>query len=108
MAITLTESAANRVSSHLSSRGEGEGLRVSVRNSGCSGYAYQLDYANEIGEDDLVFESHGVKVVVRPEDLSFLQGMEVDYVEDGLTAAFHFSNPNVTEQCGCGESFTVN
>ena len=108
MAVTLTESAANRVSSHLSSRGEGEGLRVSVKNSGCSGYAYQLDYANEIGEDDLVFESHGVKVVVSPEHLDFLQGMEVDYVEDGLTAAFHFSNPNVTEQCGCGESFTVN
>lgn len=108
MAVTLTQSAANRVSSHLSSRGEGEGLRVSVKNSGCSGYAYQLDYANEIGDDDLVFESHGVKVVVRPEHLDFLEGMEVDYVEDGLTAAFHFSNPNVTEQCGCGESFTVN
>ena len=108
MPVTLTPSAATRVSSHLRSRAVGQGLRVSVKNAGCSGYAYQLDYAEEIGDSDLVFESHGVKVVVDKEHMEFLEGLEVDYVEDGLTSAFHFKNPNVTEQCGCGESFTVN
>lgn len=108
MPVTLTPSAASRVSSHLQTRSGGEGLRVSVKTSGCSGYAYQLDYADEIADTDLVFESHGVKVVVEKEDMHFLEGVEVDYVEDGLSSAFHFKNPNVTEQCGCGESFTVN
>lgn len=108
MSITLSESAATRVSSHLVSTGVGEGLRVTVKTSGCSGYAYQLDYATEINTDDKVFECHGVKVVVHEDHLKFLEGMEVDYVEDGLSSAFKFKNPNVTEQCGCGESFTVN
>ena len=108
MPVTLTPSAATRVSSHLRSRAGGEGLRVGVKHSGCSGYAYQLDYADEIGDSDLVFESHGVKVVVEKEHIQYLEGMEVDYVEDGLSSTFHFRNPNVTEQCGCGESFTVN
>ncbi len=84
------------------------GIRVTVKNSGCSGHAYQLDYATEIHEKDRVFESHGIKIVVQEDHLAFLQGMELDYVEDGLSSAFHFNNPNVTEQCGCGESFTVN
>ncbi len=108
MSITLTESAARRINSHMASRGEGEGLRVTVKTSGCSGYSYQLDYANEINDTDMVFESHGVRVVVQEDHLQFLQGMELDYIEDGLSSAFHFKNPNVTEQCGCGESFTVN
>ena len=108
MSIILTPSAANRVSSHMATRGEGEALRVTVKTSGCSGYAYQLDYANEINENDQVFESHGVKVVVQQEHLKFLEGLQLDYVEDGLSSAFHFNNPNVTDQCGCGESFAVN
>ena len=108
MSITLTESAARRISNHLVSRGEGKGLRVTVKTSGCSGYSYQLDYASEINDTDQVFDSHGVKVVVQQDHLHFLQGLELDYVEDGLSSAFHFNNPNVTEQCGCGESFTVN
>ena len=108
MSVTLTESAANRVISHLNQRGSGEGLRVGVKTSGCSGYAYELDYAQEITDQDVVFESHGVKIVVQAEHLEFLSGTEVDYVEDGLSAMFQFKNPNVTEQCGCGESFTVN
>ena len=107
MSVTLTPAAARRVSSHLQLRGWSEGLRVSVKKSGCSGYAYHLDYADEIASTDCVFESHGVKVIVPSDHISFLNGMEVDYVEDGLSAAFHFRNPNVTEQCGCGESFTV-
>ncbi len=92
----------------MASRGGGECLRVTVKTSGCSGYSYQLDYANEINDIDRVFESHGVRVVVQEDHLQFLQGMELDYIEDGLSSAFHFKNPNVTEQCGCGESFTVN
>ena len=107
MSVTLTESAANRVHSHIELKGEGEGLRVGVKTSGCSGYAYELDYAKEINENDLVFESHGVKVVVEDKHLAFLEGMEVDYVEDGLSSAFQFRNPNVTDSCGCGESFTT-
>jgi len=108
MSVTLTSAAANRISNHLRSRGHGEGLRVSVKKSGCSGYAYELDYAEEIEASDDVFESHGVKVIVKPDHLAYLDGMELDYVEDGLSSSFHFKNPNVTEQCGCGESFTVN
>ena len=107
MSVTLTQSAANRVTSHLATRQDGQGLRVTVKNSGCSGYAYQLDYAEEINDNDKVFESFGVKVVVHEDHLEFLNGLELDYVEDGLSSAFHFKNPNVTEQCGCGESFTV-
>ncbi|WP_424945679.1 HesB/IscA family protein [Candidatus Spongiihabitans sp.] len=115
MSITLTQAAAQQVSSHLATRGQSRdqardqciGLRVTVKNSGCSGYAYQLDYATEINDIDQVFESHGVKIVVQQDHLELLQGMELDYVEDGLSSAFHFNNPNVTEQCGCGESFTV-
>ena len=106
--ITLTESAAERVKSHLKARNGGEGLRLSVKKSGCSGLAYSLDYASEINHADRVFESRGVKVIVDNTHLEFLNGTEIDYIQDGLSAAFHFKNPNVTEQCGCGESFTVN
>ena len=106
MSVALTPPAAQRVRSHLETR-DGIGLRVTVKKSGCSGYAYQLEYATEINDHDEVFESHGVKVVVQQVHLEFLQGLELDYVENGLSSAFHFNNPNVTEQCGCGESFTV-
>jgi len=108
MSITLTESAANRVKSHLATKQGYEGLKLAVKNSGCSGLAYILDYAEEISEDAAVFESNGVKVFVDQDHLAFLSGTQIDYVENGLSAAFHFNNPNVTEQCGCGESFTVN
>lgn len=109
MSVTLTESAATRVKSHLASRPPGlHGLRLSVKNSGCSGLAYTLDYAEIIGPADRVFESRGVKVIVEDAHLEFVDGTEIDYVEEGLSAAFHFKNPNMTEQCGCGESFTVN
>jgi len=108
MPVTLTESAAQRIRSHIRSRGEGEGLRLGVKNSGCSGLAYVMDYANEITSDDKVFESYGVKVIIEADDLQYLDGIQVDYVQDGLSSSFHFNNPNVTEQCGCGESFTTN
>ncbi len=108
MPITLTESAAKRVRSQLQARGSDEGLKFGVKNAGCSGFAYILDYADTLTAGDQVFETNGVKVIVNNEHLEFLNGTQIDYVEDGLSSAFHFNNPNVTEQCGCGESFTVN
>jgi len=108
MSITLTESAANRVLSHLETKQGFTGLKFGVKTSGCSGFAYIIDYAKEAEEGDQVFETNGVKVMVSEAHLAFLSGTQIDYVEDGLSAAFHFNNPNVTEQCGCGESFTIN
>jgi iron-sulfur cluster assembly protein len=107
MAISLTQSAASRVRSFLEKRGKGVGLRIGVRKSGCSGYAYTIDYADAIDADDVVFDRDGVKVIVDPESLGLIDGTEVDFVKDGLNEAFKFRNPNVKGECGCGESFTV-
>jgi iron-sulfur cluster assembly protein len=107
MAITLTETAATRVKNHLAKRGQGEGLRVGVRKTGCSGFGYVIDYADEIAPDDLVFEDHGVKVIVKPETMRYLDGSELDFVKDGLNQYFRFNNPNIKDECGCGESFNV-
>ena len=106
MAVTLTESAADRVRNFLASRGHGIGLRLGIRKTGCSGYAYVVNYAEEIGEEDHVFDSQGVKVVVDPESLPLIDGTEVDFVRHGLSEAFRFLNPNVKGECGCGESFS--
>ena len=107
MAISLTQSAATRVRSFLEKRGRGVGLRIGVRKSGCSGYAYTIDYADAIDSDDVVFDRDGVKVIVDAESLGLIDGTEVDFVKDGLNEAFKFRNPNVKGECGCGESFTV-
>ena len=107
MAISLTNSAATRVKSFLEKRGRGVGLRIGVRKSGCSGYAYTIDYADAIEADDVVFDRDGVKVIIDPKSLSLIDGTEVDFVKDGLNEAFKFRNPNVKGECGCGESFTV-
>lgn len=107
MAITLTESAAQHINSQLTQSGKGVGLRVGVKKSGCSGFAYTLDIAQEVLESDKVFESHGAKVVVNAESLSFLEGTEIDYAKQGLGSAFKFNNPNAKNLCGCGESFAV-
>jgi iron-sulfur cluster assembly protein len=107
MAITLTESAADRVRNYLRKRGKGEGLRVGVRTSGCSGYAYVIDFADEITPDDHVFEDRGVKVIVNAQSLPYLDGSELDFKKEGLNEAFRFNNPRVKDQCGCGESFSV-
>jgi iron-sulfur cluster assembly protein len=107
MAITLTEAAASRVKSYLSNRGRGEGLRLGVKTTGCSGLAYVVDYADEVGDQDTVYSSRGVKVIVADDSLRYLEGTEIDYEEDGLSATFKFRNPNVADECGCGESFTV-
>jgi iron-sulfur cluster assembly protein len=105
--ITLTETAAKHVQSYLVKRGKGVGLRVGVRTSGCSGMAYKLEFADATNADDLEFESHGVKVIVDPKSLPYLQGTELDYTREGLNEGFKFRNPNVKDECGCGESFNV-
>lgn len=107
MAISLTESAAQRVRTYLANRGKGVGLRVGVTKTGCNGYAYVVNYADEMNDDDVVFEDRGIKLVVDPESLRMIDGTEVDFVKEGLNEAFKFRNPNVTGECGCGESFSV-
>lgn len=108
MAIELTAAAVERVQTMLAKRGHGLGLRLGTRKSGCSGFAYVVDYADEVGEDDVVFETDGVKVVVDKGSLPRLDGMQLDYVRNSvLHEGFEFNNPNVKDTCGCGESFSV-
>jgi iron-sulfur cluster assembly protein len=107
MSISLTSAAADRVRSFLGRRGHGVGLRMSVKKTGCSGFAYVVNYADEVGTDDVVFEDQGVKVIVDRASLGYIDGTEVDFVKQGLNEAFRFRNPNVKGECGCGESFTV-
>ncbi len=107
MAISLTPSAAERVRSYLDKRGNGVALRLGVTETGCSGYSYVINYADEIDDTDVVFEDKGVTVVVDPAALRLIDGTEVDFVKNGLNEAFSFRNPNVSGECGCGESFNV-
>jgi iron-sulfur cluster assembly protein len=107
MAITLTEAAASRIKAFLEQRGKGVGLRLGVRTTGCSGMAYVMEYADSIEEEDVVFEDQGVKVIINPKSLVYLDGTELDYTREGLNEGFQFNNPNVKDQCGCGESFNV-
>ena len=107
MAVTLTEKAANHVQSFLAKRGKGVALRVGVRTSGCSGMAYKLEFADAVEPSDLQFESHGVRVVVDPKSLPYVDGTELDYTREGLNEGFKFRNPNVKDECGCGESFNI-
>lgn len=107
MAVTLTPAAADRVRRFLTERGRGVGLRLGVRKTGCSGFAYVLNYADEQHTGDRVFESQGVRVLVDPDSLSLIDGTEVDFVRHGLNESFRFRNPNVRGECGCGESFSV-
>ena len=107
MAIRLTEAAAQHVKHFLAKRGTGEGLRLGVRTSGCSGFAYVVEYADQIGPEDQVFEDRGIKLVVDSKWLPFIDGTELDYTREGLSAGFKFNTPNVKDSCGCGESFSV-
>lgn len=108
MAVTLTQAASDRVTKMLTKRGHGIGLRVSTKVSGCAGFSYVVDYADEIQEGDAVFESFGVQVIVDEKSLQNIEGMEIDYVQESLlNEGFSFNNPKVKDSCGCGESFTV-
>ena len=107
MSITITEAAAKHVKTFLVNRGKGVGIRLAVRTSGCSGMAYEMEFVDQLEDEDVVFEGHGVKVVVDPKSLVYLDGTEVDYTREGLNEGFKFNNPNVKSECGCGESFGV-
>lgn len=108
MNVSLTESAARHVQAMLTKRGRGLGLRLGIKKSGCSGFAYVVDYADALEPDDRVFESHGVKVIVNAKSLSQVAGTEIDFVKHSLlNSGFEFRNPNVKDSCGCGESFSV-
>ena len=107
MGITLTENAAQHVNSFMQKRGKGVGLRLGVKTTGCSGLAYVLEFADDIDSEDVVFESQGVKILVDPKSLVYIDGTELDYTKEGLNEGFKFENPNVKDESGCGESFTV-
>jgi iron-sulfur cluster assembly protein len=107
MTVTLSESAARHVSRYIARRGKGVGVRLGVKTTGCSGLAYKLEYADEIAPEDVVFEDRGVKVLIDPKSLPYLEGTELDFVREGLNEGFKFHNPNATATCGCGESFAV-
>ena len=105
-AITLTEAAASRVREFLAEEG-GVGLRIGLRRTGCSGWAYEVDLAKTVEDNDLVLEDRGVQIVVARDKLTYLAGTRVDFAADGLSRSFRFLNPNAGEECGCGESFTL-
>ena len=105
--ITITSNAADHIRHFIANRGKGEGIRIGVKTSGCSGMAYTLEFVDDIQPEDQVFEQDGVKVFVDPKSLVYLDGTQVDYAKDGLQEGFKFENPNVKESCGCGESFHV-
>ena len=107
MAITLTESAAKHVANQLESRGKGLGIRVGITTTGCSGMAYVLEFVDEVDASDEVFENHGIKIIVDPKSLVYIDGTEMDYVKVGVNEGFEFKNPNERDRCGCGESFRV-
>jgi len=107
MAITMTATAAEHVSKHLAQRGKGLGVRVGVRTSGCSGLAYVLEFVDSAEDGDKIFEDRGLKIVVDEKSLAYLDGTELDFVTEGLNEGFKFTNPNVSGECGCGESFNV-
>ncbi|EIJ67767.1 iron-sulfur cluster assembly protein IscA [Pasteurella bettyae CCUG 2042] len=105
--VSMTENAAKHVKKCLESRGKGIGLRLGIKTSGCSGLAYVLEFVDELNADDNVFEQYGVKVIIDTKSLVYLNGTQLDFVKEGLNEGFKFSNPNVKDQCGCGESFNV-
>ncbi len=107
MPVTLTENAARHVSNYIAKRGRGMGLRLGVKTTGCSGLAYKIEFADAANPEDQEFESHGIKVLIDPKSLAYLEGTELDYTREGLNEGFKFSNPNEKDRCGCGESFHV-
>ena len=107
MTVKLTEAAARHVTRYLTRRGKGVGVRLGVKTTGCSGLAYKLEYVDAVAPEDELFEQHGVKLMVDPKSLAYIDGTELDYVREGLNEGFRFSNPNERDRCGCGESFRI-
>ena len=106
MSIQLSDTAATRVK-HFLEIESGMALRLGVRKTGCSGWAYEVSIASELGNEDQVFEDKGIKIVVDNESLPYLKGSRIDFTQSGLNRTFQFDNPNATDECGCGESFTI-
>ena len=107
MSITLTPAAASHVQRSLVRRGKGLGVRLGIKTTGCSGLAYKIEYVDEVSPEDQVIDVHGLKVVIDPKSLAYLDGTELDFVKEGLNEGFKFNNPNVRGECGCGESFNI-
>jgi iron-sulfur cluster assembly protein len=107
MAFTLTESAAKQIKSQLAKRGSGIALRIGVKQTGCSGYAYTYDFADEVLADDQLFEGFDAKVVLDKDTMKYIDGSSLDFVTEGLKQVFKVENPKVTAMCGCGESFSI-
>lgn len=105
--ITLTERAQRQIQKFLTKRGHGLGIKLGVRTSGCSGLAYVLEYIDQRWEGATSFQNNGVEVLIDEKDLPYITGTTLDYVREGLNEGFKFINPNVKDQCGCGESFRV-
>lgn len=105
--ITVTDQAANKIKHNLHQRGRGMGIRLGVRTTGCSGLAYVLEYVDALNPEDTAFEQEGFVIVVDPKSLQIINGLEIDYVRQGLNEGFEFINPNEKDRCGCGESFRV-
>jgi len=107
MSISMSEAASERVSAFLSNRGHGFGVRLGVRTTGCSGMAYVVEFVDEVQSDDTTFVSNDINIVIDSKSMTYLDGTELDYTREGLNEGFKFVNPNVKDECGCGESFTV-
>jgi len=107
MRVSLTEPAARHILRYIGRRGKGIGVRLGVKTTGCSGLAYKIEYADEVAPEDVVFEVLGVKILVDPKSLPYLDGTELDFVREGLNEGFKFNNPNERDRCGCGESFRI-
>jgi len=107
MSVSMTEAAARHVNRYLAKRGKGVGVRLGVKTTGCSGLAYNLEYVDDPNPEDMVFDTHGLKILIDPKSLPYLDGTELDFVREGLNEGFKFNNPNERDRCGCGESFRV-
>jgi iron-sulfur cluster assembly protein len=107
MKVGLTEAAARHIQRYIGRRGKGVGVRLGVKTTGCSGLAYKIEFADEVAPEDLIFEQLGVKILVDPKSLPYIDGTELDFVREGLNEGFKFNNPNERDRCGCGESFRI-
>ena len=107
MPVTVSEAAARHVNRYLSRRGKGVGVRLGVKTTGCSGLAYKIEFADDVNPEDVIFEEQGVKILVDPKSLPYIDGTELDFVREGLNEGFKFNNPNERDRCGCGESFRI-
>ena len=107
MTVSITKNAAMHVADQLETRGHGLGIRVGVTTTGCSGMAYVLEFVDKLEVGDLIFEDRGIKIIVDPKSLVYINGTEMDFVKQGVNEGFEFKNPNAKVECGCGESFSV-